>query len=94
MRTENYWYVCLSGGDNFAVDDENAEKLKAAIVKGLPLVEIIDTVGATEFVVVAHIIKLDESTPALRDATWRWNRDVDEEIAERKRKWPKPTELE
>lgn len=86
----SYWYVEMAGASNFAVDDQNYEKLKAALTDGRRAVEIVDLHDATILVNTARVAHIDESTPASRDKSYLWNKQIDEDEADRKKRLGAP----
>lgn len=82
----NYWYINTTQG-GYTADDENAEKLRNAMERGLGAVEINTLIGMTIVINPAHVSALEESTAELRDIIYQWNKAIDEQHNERKRRF-------
>lgn len=82
----NYWFVDMVGCSNFATNDEGYEKILAAIKKGDQFVEIVGDLNEVMLVNINQIGHIDESTPAVREASYLWNKASDEEQIAHRRK--------
>lgn len=88
---KSHYYVSVSNGDNFAVDEVNAEKITQALITGAKGVELVDVLDTAQVLNIAHLVKMSESTKEIRERSFAWNRACDEETAERRRKYgPNP----